>query len=454
MSVKGQLALPSLFSNDMVFQQQAEVPVWGWGNPSETVKVVPSWSPQDTASVVVSGEGLWKTSIQTTKAGGPYSLQVFVTGRDSIELTNVMLGEVWLCSGQSNMEWSAAANIVNKEQEIAAANHPNLRIFQVAKRTASTPQENCQGEWRPCTPYTMPYTSAVGYFFARHLMQQLDVPVGIIVAAWGGTPYETWTKRESIENNPILHKLAPTEINPWRPNLTATCYNQMIHPIIPFTIAGAIWYQGETNVGNPYYAMGMEAMINNWRSEFGKEFPFYLVQIAPFTYRSGNNEPALLREQQELVTRLVPKTGMVVVSDLVDNIEDIHPIDKQNVGLRLANLALAENYQQSLAEYKSPTFESMRVEKGKAIITLRDAETGLVCKENRIKGFKIAAEDGIFVDAEATIKGNEVMVSSPEVKQPTFVTYCFDDTTIGNLFTKGGLPVAPFRSNGVKSFYE
>lgn len=452
--VEAKVELPSIFGDGMVIQQQADVPIWGWGLPLQTVKIVASWSPNDTVVVKVSGEGIWKTKLRTTHAGGPYTLKVFVSDTDKKEFTNVMLGEVWLCSGQSNMGWSAAEGLVNKNAEIAAANHPDIRIFQMPYRTASTPQVDCDSSWKECTSETMEYTSAVGYFFARRLMSELRVPVGIIVSAWGGTPYETWTKKELIENNPLLLAKAPQGENEFRPNLTGTCYNQMIHPAIPYSIAGAIWYQGETNVGNPYYAMGLQTMINGWRNDFGREFPFYLVQIAPFTYNSSHNEPALLREQQELVTKLVPKTGMVVVSDLVDDVKNIHPIDKQNVGLRLANLALADTYNCSIPDYKSPTFRSMKVEKGKAIITFNNAESGLVCKGEKVEGLKIAGSDGKYVDAQGIIKGDELIVSSEKVKNPIYVSFCFDDATVGNLFSKGNLPVAPFRSNHVKSFFE
>ena len=454
MMVQAKIELPSIFGDSMVLQQQSDVPVWGWGSPRQTVKIVASWSPNDTVIAKVSGEGMWRTKIRTIHAGGPHSLEIFVSDSDKREFRNVMLGEVWLCSGQSNMGWSAAENLVDKDAEIKAANHPNIRIFQVPNRTATTPQVDCNASWQQCTPEAMQYTSAVGYFFARHLKNELDVPIGIIVSAWGGTPYETWTKKELIENNPLLQANAPVGENEHRPNLTGTCYNQMIHPLVPFSISGAIWYQGETNVGNPYYAMGLQTMINGWRADFGKEFPFYLVQIAPYTYNSAHNEPALLREQQELVTKLVPATGMVVVSDLVDDVKDIHPIDKQNVGLRLANLALAETYNQPVKDYQCLTFRSMRVEKGKAIITFNNAQSGLVCKGSQIEGLKIAGTDGEYIEAGGIIKGDELIVWSAAVKNPVYVSFCFDDSTVGNLFSKGGLPVAPFRSNHVTSFFE
>ncbi len=449
LNVQAKIVLPAIFGDNMVLQQQSDVSIWGWGKPAETVKIVPGWQTGDTVAVKVSGEGVWRARIRTIGAGGPYTLQVFVSATDKTVVNNVMLGEVWLCSGQSNMGWSAAENLVNKEAEIAAANHPDIRIFHVPARTATSPQVNCDAQWAGCTPTTMQRTSAVGYFFARRLKEYLNVPVGIIVAAWGGTPYETWTKKELIDSHPLLKVYAPVNENEWRPNLPGSCYNQMIHPLVPYSISGAIWYQGETNVGHPYYATGLQTMINGWRTDFGKEFPFYLVQIAPYTYNSTFNEPALLREQQELVTKSVPRTGMVVVSDLVHDIKDIHPIDKQNVGLRLANLALAETYHQPVRGYLSPVFNSMRIEKGKAIITFDNAQDGLMVKGKKITGLKIAGADKKFVEAEGTVRGDKLVVASPKVKQPVHVTFCFDDSTVGNLFSKAGLPVAPFRTKPV-----
>ena len=454
-SAQAQLAMPSVFSDNMVLQRNSDVPVWGWAGAMQELKIVGSWAPGDTVKVKdETGSGRWKTTIRTTKAGGPYTLTVIASATDVKEFRNVMLGEVWLCSGQSNMEWTPNSNIVNKEAEIAAANHPDIRFFHIPKRVADTPQDNCDAAWAECTPQTMQKTSAVAYFFARRVQEELGVPVGLIVTAWGGTPYEVWTKSELIDNNPLLKAAAPTQNSPWCPVTRGVLYNQMIVPVIPYTIAGALWYQGESNHGQyKTYGLGMRTMIEGWRADFGKEFPFYLVQIAPYTYNSQENTPALLREQQEFITKLVPKTGMAVVSDRVENVKDIHPIDKQSVGLRLANMALAETYGAPLTGYKSPAFRSMVVEKGKAVVSFDNAEAGLMCPDRKIEGLKIAGTDGVFADAEGVIKGDKLIVSSPSVKEPVAVTFCFDDATCGNLFSNTGLPVAPFRSNRVVTFY-
>lgn len=444
-NLNAQISLPSIFTDHMVLQQRSEVPVWGWGNSTSIVKVVGSWAPQDTSIAVVGPDGSWKTKLKTVAAGGPYTLHIIGNG-DRV-LQDVMLGEVWLCSGQSNMEWTPMHNIDNRDKEIAAANYPNIRFFHIPRRGAATPQNHVDALWATCTPEVMKGTSAVAYFFGRDLQKELGVPVGLIVSAWGGTPAEIWAPEKPIMDNPQIYKTLPTKANPWHPKEPGALYNQMIHPITPYGLAGAIWYQGESNRDYPEsYGLILKTLIESWREKFEKELPFYLVQIAPFAYGSDDNGPALVREHQEWVSRNVPGTGMVVVADCVANVKDIHPTDKQSVGLRLANMALGKTYGRLASGYESPLFKEMTVKKNKAIISFLHAESGLIAKGKQIVGFRIAGEDGVFEQAEAKIKNNTVEVSSSRVKNPVSVQYCFDDATIGNLFSKEGLPVAPFRT--------
>lgn len=443
-NVQAQVTLPSVFTDHMVLQRQSEAPIWGWGNASATIQIVGSWAPQDTVKTVVASDGRWSASIKTVQAGGPYTVEIIGGGKKHT-IQQVMLGEVWLCSGQSNMEWQPRNGIMNKEAEIQAANYPDIRFFTVAKRGADYPQANCEGKWEPCTPKTMERSSAVAYFFGRRLYQTLGVPVGLIISAWGGTPAEVWVPQNVVEQNEELNSNKPKQTYPWWPIESGKLYNQMIHPLIPFRIAGTIWYQGESNQDRyQSYNTLMKSLIGEWRKDFEHDFPFYFVQIAPHTYNASNNTPALLREQQERTSLEMPGTGMVIISDLVHNVKNIHPINKQDVGLRLANMTLAENYDQDIKGYKSPTYHSMKINKNKAIISFRNADEGLSCKQKKITGVKIAGEDGIWVDGNAKIVGTTLVVSSPQVKRPTKVAYCFDAATIGNLFSKSGLPVAPF----------
>lgn len=439
------IILPSVFADNMVLQQNSDVAIWGWSNAGETVRIVASWNEKDTIKVKADNASKWTTTIKTIGAGGPHSIQI-IAG-DKLELKNVMLGEVWVCSGQSNMEWSVNHKIINGEEEAAKANHPNIRIFHVQKIGAEYPQQTCNATWTICSPETMRATSAVGYFFARELQQKLNVPVGIIVSAWGGTPAEVWIEKSRIENNPELNKAKYNEKFDWWPGTPGALYNSMIAPVVPYGIAGAIWYQGESNCGNyQIYAQLMKTLIENWRADFKKDFPFYQVQIAPYTY-GENGTSEYLREQQEIATKIVPNTGMVVVSDLVDNVKDIHPRNKLDVGKRLANYALAETYKQNAGAYKSPAYQSITVEKDKIRLDFSNVLTGLKSTEKTPALFLIAGDDQKFVPATAKIEGSTVVLSSKLVKSPVAARFCFDDTSMPDVFSSEGLPLAPFRTD-------
>jgi sialate O-acetylesterase len=345
------------------------------------------------------------------------------------------------------MEMNVNWKLINGEEDAAKANNPNIRIFHVQKIGAEYPQENCNATWAVCTPETMRNTSAVGYFFARELQQKLNVPVGIIVSAWGGTPAEVWIEKSRIEKNPTLNAHKYNEKYDWWPGTPGTLYNSMIAPFVPYGIAGAIWYQGESNCGNhQIYSELMKTLIENWRADFKKEFPFYLVQIAPYTYGDkGTSE--YIREQQELVTKNVPNTGMVVITDLVDNIKDIHPKNKSDVGKRLANYALAETYKQNIGAYKSPAYQSMQLEKDKVRLSFSNVLTGLKSTGKTPMQFLIAGDDQKFVPATAKIDGATIVLSSKLVKTPVAVRFCFDDTSMPDVFSTEGLPLAPFRTD-------
>jgi len=441
----GKISLPAVFSDNMVLQQNSDVAIWGWAGASETVRIVASWNSRDTIKVKADNSAAWETTIRTIGAGGPYTIRIL--GGGPVELKNVMLGEVWICSGQSNMEWSVNHKVLNGDEEAAKANNPDIRIFHVQKIGARYPQQNCFATWTVCSPETMRSTSAIGYFFARELQQKLKVPVGIIVSAWGGTAAEVWIEKSRIDKDPELNRNKFVSQNEWWPGEAGSLYNSMIYPLIPYGIAGAIWYQGETNCVNyPIYASLLKTLIENWRSDFKKNFPFYLVQIAPYDYGDkGLSE--YLREQQEIASKTIPNTGMVVVSDLVDNIKDIHPINKLDVGKRLANYALAETYQMQGIPYKSPMYQAMQVEKGKVRVTFSNVLTDLTCTGKTPAKFLIAGEDQKFQPALAKIEGKTVILSSKLVKSPVAVRFCFDDTSTPDVFSSEGLPLAPFRTD-------
>jgi len=439
-----ELSLSPVFTDNMVIQQNTLAPIWGYAEPNSRVDAVGSWDTGSSVFTISDGKGAWIMSMKTPKAGGPFTITV--TSGETVTLNNVMAGEVWLCSGQSNMEWSANHGIKDSETEIAAANYPDIRIFQVPMVKAETPQYSVEGEWAVCTPEIMRKASAIGYFFARNLNRELNVPVGIISTAWGGSLIESWIP---VHELPIDKRVEDRIFkNDWAlPH--GGMYNQMIYPFMPMKIAGVLWYQGESNHPNAdIYGNLLKTMIRRWRDGFQTEFPFYMVQIAPFNYNSGGDGPAIVREQQEIVAKTFPRTGVVVVSDLVDNVGDIHPIDKQNVGLRLVNMALAEKYNKPIKGYKSPTFKSVKIKDNKAIIEFADDLGALEYKGASIDGLMIAGEVGVFVPAHGEITdSNKLVVWSDQVTKPTAVRYCFDDNTIGNIFSKNGMPVAPFRSD-------
>lgn len=440
----GKIILPSVFADNMVLQQNSRVAIWGWSEPGETIRIVCNWN-KDTVKVKADNSSKWSTSIKTIAAGGPYSIQIL--GNDKVQINNVMLGEVWICSGQSNMEMSVNWKLINGEKDAASAANSNIRIFHVQKTGADYPQQDCNATWEVSSPETMRATSAAGYFFARELEQKLNVPVGIIVSAWGGTPAEVWIEKKHIDNNPVLDQSKYDEQFDGWPGSPGTTYNSMIAPVVPFGIAGAIWYQGESNCSNyPIYSLLMKTLIESWRADFKKDFPFYFVQIAPYLY-GKNGKSEYLREQQELASKTIPKTGMVVISDLVDDIKDIHPKNKYDVGKRLAGYALSEIYRQNMGEYKSPFYESMQIEKDKIRIIFSHATDGLRCIGKNPGRFTIAGEDQKFVPATARIERNEVIVSSKMVKAPVAVRFCFDDSSMPDIFSAYGLPLAPFRTD-------
>ncbi|MFD2999577.1 sialate O-acetylesterase [Pontibacter toksunensis] len=437
------VSVPAIFSDHMVLQQKAEVTVWGSAKAGEPVTVVGTWNNKP-VTTKASNLGKWSVKLNTPDAGGPYV--VTVKGYNTIIINDVLIGEVWLASGQSNMEWSAAAGIESAEVEVPKASYPEVRFFNVAHQTADGPQLNLQGDWVVSTPETMKHFSAVAYFFGRELHQELSVPVGLINSSWGGTPGEVWVSPETIASDPVLVEAAAKQKEvEYGPSQPGKAYHAMIAPLIPYHIAGALWYQGESNTVAPEaYETLLPALINNWRSEWGYEFPFYFVQIAPYK-DYGPYAGALLRDSQRKSLK-VPDTGMVVVSDIGNN-DDIHPRNKLDVGKRLANLALNKTYGKENRPASGPLFREMKVEGRKVRLYFDYADKGLVSESKALPNFEIAGEDRKFVKADARIDGNTVVVQAKSVKNPVAVRYEWSNTVKPGLFNKAGLPVSSFRTD-------
>lgn len=439
------IRLPHTISSDMVLQQKSEVLLWGWANPAEKIFVTASWN-NVTDSITADGNAKWKIKLQTPQAGGPYIITL--KGQNTIVLDNILVGEVWVCSGQSNMEWSSNQKLKQIINELPVSNNNNIRLFQVSKSTAAFPQDDLDGSWKVCGPESLKGFSAVGYFFAKELQQKLNIPVGIINSSWGGTPAETWTPAEIVDKNEALLQSARLQnTTPWWPIQPGFTYNAMVYPLINFPIAGTIWYQGEGNTVMPFtYGQLFSSMIGAWRSAWQKEFPFYYVQIAPFTY--GNNNTGNLIREQQAKTLSTPNTGMVVITDLVDDIKNIHPTNKIDVGKRLANYALAETYGQNISMYKSPYFNRMEINGNKAGIYFDNAPNGFKTNDGKTPSeFYIAGADKVFLPATVKMEKNKLVVYNPKVKEPVAVRFSFSNTGISNIFSKEGLPVAPFRTD-------
>jgi sialate O-acetylesterase len=437
------VALPNIFSDNMVLQRNSEVKIWGWGNPKEEIKLVSSWNNQE-YKTIANNQAKWELTIKTPEAGGPFTISI--KGYNEVVLKNILIGEVWLCSGQSNMEMSASWGIEDGDEEMKNAANPNIRFFTVPKLTAATPQNNLLGNWTESTPETMKYFSAIGYFFAKRLREDLkNVPIGLISSNWGGTPAEIWMPEETVNNDAVLlenaKKLNEQEYGPRQPG---RAYNAMIYPIAGFKIAGTLWYQGESNVGSLVYDKTLGALITSWRKEWKDEFPFYYVQIAPFKTGSNNFSNVTVRNSQRKLLKEVNNVGMVLTSDISDTI-DIHPKNKKSVGIRLANLALADTYKVNSNLVNGPLFKDIKVEKNKVTVSFDYAE-GLYFKEKKSNQFEVAGKDEVFYPAEATIQNNQVVLTSKKVPKPEKVRFAWGNTTQSNLFNKANLPASCFMS--------
>ncbi|HEX6223607.1 MAG TPA: sialate O-acetylesterase [Chryseolinea sp.] len=440
-----QIRLPAIFNDHMVIQQQTTLPIWGWAGPSQNVTIKVSW---DTTTIRTKADNgtLWTASIKTPGAGGPHTITI-KAGDHVRTLEDVLSGEVWLASGQSNMEWSMDAAADGKPL-VGSINEPNIRLFHVPLASASTLQARGEGEWKLCDKENVGSFSAVAFFFGRKLNQNLNIPIGLINASWGGSPAEAWMPKEAVESNPQLVQSA-SKLNkeqPWAPVTPGVLFNAMINPLVPFQLGGAIWYQGEANTSAPdTYKMLMETLIKEWRRQFQSDFPFYYVQIAPFS-GYGDNSGTLIREQQVKMLE-IPKTGMAVISDQVDDVKDIHPQYKKTVGERLADIALSNVYGKQGIAHASPLYKSMKVEKNKIRIEFDNAPNGLAAKGGELSEFTIAGEDQKFYPAKARIEKGAVIVSAKEVKNPVAVRFGWTNGSIPNLFSKEGLPVPSFRTD-------
>lgn len=428
----------SLISDGAVLQRGMSVPIWGTANGGEKVTV----KFQDQTIDTTAKGGKWMVRLDPLKAGGPFTMTI--GGENVIEIKNILVGEVWICSGQSNMQMSLSS-VANAEKAIADSNDPMLRLFTVPRNPSFTPIDNVNGKWLEAGPETVGGFTAVGYFFGRDLRKALKVPVGLINTSYGGTRVEAWTACRALQEGCNPQATPPEKINP---NDRSVLYNGMIAPLIPYAIQGAIWYQGEGNAGQAFkYRTRFPAMIRNWREDWGEpDFPFLFVQLAPFqkiVSEPAESAWAELCEAQLITSLTCPKTAMAVITDYGDP-ANIHPTQKEPVGARLALAARAIAYGENIV-YQGPVYDSIKIKGDRAIIFFKNG--GLTAKGGDLTGWAIAGEDKKFYNARATIQGDRVVVSSPEVPHPIAVRYGWADCPVVNLFYKKQLPASPFRTD-------
>ena len=462
---RADVTLPSIIGDGMVLQRDMPAPIWGWADPGEKVSV--SFAGQ-TKSVNAGDNGKWMVKLDAMKANTSEQT-LTVKGNNTVTLGDVLVGEVWICSGQSNMEWSVG-NSLNAKEEIAAADHPMIHLFNVPGHiTSDKPQEKGPGQWAVCSPQSIKGFSAVGYFFGRRLNQELNVPIGLVGSNWGGTRIEPWVSLDGFRSVPELAQLATEVEKLWTEGgkvngrTPSAIYNAMINPLAPYAMRGGIWYQGESN-GNEgiSYHHKKTALINGWRKLFNPDLAFYWVQLADFQKASdnpaGGDGWANLREAQRTSLN-IDNTGMAVIHD-IGNAKDIHPRNKQDVGSRLAQWALHQNYGRDDLVPAGPLYKSLKVEDNKIRLGFDHVGKGLMVgtkdglspatedKGGKLGRFAIAGDDKVWHWADAIIDGDHVLVSSKEVPKPVAVRYGYTMNPRGaNLYNKDGIPASPFRTD-------
>lgn len=460
----GDVTLPAIFGDHMVLQLGQKLPFWGQAEPGEEITVTITSLDEDASknpsvSTTAAANGHWQVKMPARSKSG--EVTVTVAAKNTITFSNVLIGEVWLCSGQSNMEWPVNASL-NHQEEISEAKFPTIRLFKVERSTARHPQTDIEGHWVECSPETVGETSAVAYFFGRELQRQLKRPIGLIEAAYGGASCEAWISQASLASEEDFSKILeraersgddPNQAN--NPNRATVLHNGIIAPLQPFAIKGVIWYQGESNAQRAFqYRKLFPLLIADWRRGWGQgDFPFLFVQLA--NYVSEKSKPdhplepeesawAELREAQ-LKALSVPKTGMAVTIDIGEP-RDIHPKNKQDVGHRLALSALRVAYNQDIVA-TGPEFKTMKISGHEISLEFQNVGTGLFVHGELLKGFAISGADRKFVWAQARVEGNHVVVWANDLKNPVAVRYAWGDNPECNLFNQAGLPASPFRTD-------
>ena len=443
-----EIKLPAFFASDMVLQQQTTANIWGKSEPRKQVTLFTSWNLKR-YKTSADEEGNWKISFTTTKAGGPYTM--VISDGKGVTLNNIMLGEVWLCAGQSNMEMPMKGfpgqPIEDGNMNILKSENTKLRLFRVERKADVDAQTDVKGRWEEAMPVSVRDFSATAYYFGKLLQETLKVPVGLIASSWGGSSIEAWMSKEMLKDFPQA-KVPQKKEEIKSPHQTATLlYQGMIHPLVGYPIKGVIWYQGEAN-RNRYesYADMFNSMTEGWRKVWNQEetIPFYFCQIAPFGYVGGINS-AFIREAQAKAAQK-PYIGMAVLMDTGEE-KCIHPAQKREAGERLALLAITKTYNITGIESESPEFKNIEIKGSEVTVYFDKAPLGIYAENGESDLFMVAGEDKVFYPAKAKVLQNKVIVTSDAVVNPVAVRYAFEDFVVGDLFGMGGLPVSSFRSD-------
>ncbi|GJM29425.1 MAG: 9-O-acetylesterase [Cyclobacteriaceae bacterium] len=455
-SVTAAIKLPAIVSSNMVLQRNTTVVLWGWADPGESVSIKTSWL-NETINIKTDQDGNWKTNVKTTDSKNPQTISI--QGQSSgVTLENVLFGEVWLCSGQSNMQQPIKGYngqpTFGTNMATAKSNNANLRLFTVDRVGSKSPLQDVEKytAWQPATPESVLDFSAVAYFFGQQLQEILDVPVGMIHTSWGGSNVEAWISREAMVSFQAVN-LDDVDITKNINHIPTALFNGMINPLIPFTIRGALWYQGESNRMEPQeYKKLFPAMVKDWRTRWGiGDFPFYYVQIAPYMY--GDNQvfstaenSSFIREAQLQCLDLIPKSGIAITMDIGDDY-CIHPPKKKEVADRLLFNALNQTYGFSTIDYAAPVYDSMEKKDDGIILKFKNAETGVFAHEE-LTGFEISGADKVFYPARAEIVNRtEVLVKSDQVSDPEAVRYAWRNWIVGSLYDTNLLPASSFRTD-------
>lgn len=450
------IKLPYFFSDNMVLQQQTDAAIWGWCKPSGSVTVTTSWDSKK--YIFQTGfSGKWAIKVKTPKAGGPYSITI--TDGTPVTLKNVLIGEVWLCSGQSNMEMPMKGF---RDQPILGANdavfnsaNDQIRLYTVPRSVQRTAQDTTKASpWKLAEPEAVNNFSATAYYFGKMLHDKLKVPIGLVNISYGGSPVEAFMDAETLKQFPELKVPSPTDTARLNNRTPTVLYNGMLKPFLGYTIKGCLWYQGESNNDRPaQYETLFPAFVKQIREQSNQgDFPFYYCQIAPYNYNNNaavnvvNNNSAYLRDAQRKALAKIPNSGMAVLMDIGEEF-GIHPMDKLTGSKRLAYMALAKTYGLKGFGSESPSFESMTVSGNTITIKFNGAPNGLTAYGKTLSLFEVAGANKVFRPAKALISGGTIIVSSPDVKDPVAVRYAFKDFVVGDLFSTEGFPVSSFRSD-------